>query len=251
MAIGVLAVLAASGTLQFADPVLWLNLKGEVLVDGQSVKPRMTPGASRFRGQNGMTYSFTGERGGILFPDLPNFRLTGSISVATWIYAKSYVNDGPGAQILFRGDDRGGLDPYDLVIQGDGTIVFGISDQNYQGMCVKAELPLNEWTHVTASFNARSGELLMYLNGEPVAKAKTSKRPMWDLDTNIAPGLGIGNVQNDQGPHNQPFNGMLADIRLYRDVVTPDAAGFDPIYLRGKVANPPLLAMKSRPKKVQ
>lgn len=230
---------------QEISPVLWLNLKGETLVAGRAVQPRLTPGVNRSRTNEGVAYNFTGVRGGILLGDLPALRLGGSITVSAWLNPRSYVNDGPGAELLFRGDDRSGLDPYWMVITSDGTINFSIANENGQGMGVKAELPLNRWTHVTANFDAKTGEMRMWLNGEVVAFAKTSYRPAVNLDLNAAPGVGIGNVQNDAGPHNQPFNGFLADVRLYNVAVGPEEAGFNG-GARKTTANPVALAQKEK-----
>ncbi|WP_227625111.1 LamG domain-containing protein [Fimbriimonas ginsengisoli] len=216
-------------------PALWLDLKGNITVAGRPVTPRITPGANRFRGQDGVTYNFSGQHGGVLFDDLPALKLTGSMTVSTWIYPRSYVNDGPGAQILFRGDDRCGYDTYWMVVEGDGTINFAVGNERDQQMKVKAELPLNRWTHITATFDVKTGELAMWFGDERVAYAHTSRRPFANLDPKQAPGVGIGNVQNNLGPHNQPFNGMLADLRLYPAVLTPEEAGFNG---RPRVENP-------------
>lgn len=209
------------------NPVLWLDLKGNILIAGHPASARFTPGATAFRTRNGITYGFTGVHGGVLLGDQPALKMGGSITVSTWINPESYVNDGPGAQILFRGDDRCGLDPYTLVIQGDGTINFGISNENGAGMAVKAELPLHQWNHITANYNASNGELRMWMNGDLVAFSKTSARPFLNLDRSYTPGVGIGNVQNDTGPHNQPFKGQLADLRVYAAALTPDEAGYN------------------------
>jgi hypothetical protein len=207
-------------------PTLWLNLRGDVLVAGRPASPRFTPGASRYRSRDGVVYNFSGQHGGILFDDLPALALTKSITISTWIYPRSYVNDQCGAEILFRGDDRCGIDPYWFAIESDGTINFGLSDADGRGMKVKADLPLNRWTHVTASFDAQTGALNMWLDGEHAAYARTKSRPFLKLDPNQSPGVGIGNVQNDRGPHNQPFNGMLADLRLYPVALAPEQVGF-------------------------
>jgi len=233
-------------TQQEIPPVLWLSPRGELLVAGQPVRPKAN-GVVRTRALGGYAYSFAGPKSGILLGDLPPLRLTGSMTVATWINPRSYVDDGPGAQILFRGDDRSGLDPYTLVIHGDGTVNFGINDEHYQGMSVSAELPLNRWSHVAATFSDKTGELNLFLNGERVAYARTSKRPFATLDAGTAPGVSIGNVQNDQGPHNQPFHGMLADLRLYPGVLTPEQAGYGyrPGLENGPVALRPMKRIRS------
>ena len=212
--------------LQQVQPTFWMNLKGEFLVEGRAVKPRINPGVFVTRIPEGKAFNFTANKSGILLGDLPQLRLDQSITISTWINPRSYVNDGPGAQILFRGDDRSGHDPYSLAVLGDGTITFGIQNDDDQGMAIRAELPLNRWTHVTGSFDGVTGELNLWLNGEKVAYAKTSKRPFATLNNGFTPGVGIGNVQNDSGPHNQPFNGILADLRVYATALTPDQAGY-------------------------
>ncbi len=222
-------LIAAASSLLLAQqvmPVLWLDLRGNVLVNGQPASPRVNPGVTRFNTPEGVTYNFGGHKSGILFGDDPALKLSGSMTIAAWLYPRQYVVDGPGAQILFRGDDRCGLDPYTFVIEPDGTVNFAIQNERDQGMKVKAEIPLDRWTHVTASFNAQTGEMALWLNGDKTAYAHTSKLPFTNLDPGQAPGVGVGNVQNDHGPHNQPYTGMLADLRLYDRVLTPEEAGF-------------------------
>jgi hypothetical protein len=215
-------VALASMHAQIAMPVLWLSPNGNVEVAGKPIKARMTNGAARIRLNNGYAYDFNGTRGAILVPDMAELHLTKSITVSLWINLRSYVNDGPGAQILFRGDDRSGVDPYTLVIHSNGTINFGIQDEDHQGMSVTGEIPLNRWMNVLGSYNGENGELKLWLNNECVAYSRTSKRPFANLDPAWAPGIGIGNVQNDTGPHNQPLNGMVADLRLYDRVYEPE-----------------------------
>ncbi|HVT12640.1 MAG TPA: LamG domain-containing protein [Fimbriimonadaceae bacterium] len=217
-----LAFLAAAAVHSQAPlPVLWLAPTGEVLVQGKAVQPRITEGAWRVRLSGGYAYNFNGVHGGVLLPDYSGLRLTGSMTMSLWLNLRSYVNSGPGAQILFRGDDRCGLDPYDLVIHSDGTIWFAVQDEQDHGYGVAGEIPLNRWTHVVATFDASTGQLKLWLNDELVAFGKTTRRPFQVLDNSYAPGIGIGNVQNDHGPHNQPLNGMIADLRLYDRVVEP------------------------------
>ena len=209
-----------------APPVLWLNLKGEILVAGQTVHPQINPGVSTNHIPEGIAYRFAGQKSGMLFGDMPALKLSGSITISTWINPSSYVTDGPGAEILFRGDDRDGYDPFYFVIEADGTINFSITDASNAGARVKAEIPLNRWTHVTANYNAETGELNMWLNGEQFAYSRSSHKPFVILDPAYTPGVGVGNVQNDRGPHNQPFRGMIADLRLYGAALTPDQTGF-------------------------
>jgi hypothetical protein len=207
-------------------PVLWLNLQGEILVAGEPAVPEVIPAVQQLKTAFGVIYDFDGQRGGIRFPDRPEFRIGGSMTASAWIYARSYVNHGPGAQVLFRGDDRSGLDPYDLVVHSDGTINFHFSNDKGEGMHLKAELPLNDWCHVTANLDVEGRSMNLYVNGDLVGSAPTTRMLLVDLDPAHTPGTGVGNTQNPNGPHNQPFNGRLADVRLYGEALTPEKAGF-------------------------
>jgi hypothetical protein len=235
MGIASLVAFSILPKIQAPEPSLWLHPNGKVSIEGRSFNPRFAPGARVYRTQHGATYDFDGKRGGLHFGDLQQLKITESMTVAVWINPRSYVNDGPGAQILFRGDDRNGVDPYTLVVLSNGTINFGVQDEQHRGMSVNAELPLNRWSQVVANWDSQSGFLKIWLNGELVGMAKTSWRPFASLENSAAPGLSVGNVQNDKGPHNQPFNGMLADLRLYRGAWEPEQIGFE-----GKVVDPPV-----------
>lgn len=218
--IGIIA--AALIARQQIAPVLWLNTRGDVLLDGHPVETKFTPGATKRSIAKGIAFDFSGSHGGILLGDPESLQLAGSMTVSTWVNLRSYAPNGAQGEILFRGDDRDGLDPYSLVVEADGTVNFVICNERNEGAAVKAEIPLNAWTHVLASFNSDTGEISMWLNGEKVAYARTSKRPFCGLLKQYVPGVGIGNVQNNHGPHNQPLDGMIADLRLYEAVLTPE-----------------------------
>ncbi len=214
---------------QVASPILWLDTQGNVLVQGREYVPIVTPGVTANHTSKGVVYDFSGNRGGILFGDPDALKLSGSMTISSWIYLRSYANNGAQAQILFRGDDRNGLDPYCLAAEADGTMNFTINNAQGQGMGVKTEVPLNQWLHVLASFNDQTGELAMWVNGEKTAFARTAKHPFTNLQAQFTPGVGVGNVQNNHGPHNQPLNGMIADLRLYTSALTPeDVSWFAP-----------------------
>lgn len=202
-------------------PVLWLSPQGQVLVDGRPAQVRSS-GVRTVRSAIGAAFDFSGPRGGILLGDPTPLALGGSMTVAGWIYARSYVNDGSGGQILFRGDDRNGFDSYWFDLEGDGTINFSVSDSVNHGAKLKVEFPLKRWIHVVANFDAEEGAMNMWFDCERVAYVRTTAKPYVVLDRAYTPGVGIGNVQNDHGPHNQPFNGIVADLRLYNVALTPD-----------------------------
>lgn len=225
--VGFVLAAAMSGPAP-VEPVLWLNPRGALLSQGKEIGARLTPGAKTVRTPYGLGLDLNGTHGGLLVADLPQLGLSRSLTVSTWIYLRSYVNDGPGAQVLFRGDDRNSLDPYSMAVMADGTINFGIGSEDGYGTSVGTDIPLRQWVHITASFDASRGELRMWKDGNLMAVRLTTRRSFSILDGSAAPGIGIGNVQNDHGPHNQPLNGVLADLRLYDSVIEPSGVGFAP-----------------------
>lgn len=218
----ILAAFMLAAQAQSPEPVLWLTPHGRITVMGKEIEPTFSPGTRTIKTPQGVVFDFDGRRSGINLPDERAFAITDSFTVSTWIYLRTYHNDGPGAQILFRGDDRSGLDPYSLVVHPNGTIHFSVQDAQDRGFHVSAEIPLAKWTHVLGSWDMETGKLRLWLNGENVAFATTTVHPFATLDKGWTPGLGIGNVQNEKGIHNQPMNGQLMDLRLMRGVWTPE-----------------------------
>ena len=211
------------------DPVLWLDPKGRILLSGKDATATFQDRVKRLRTPFGITYDFSGGRSAIRFQDLPDLHLTGSMTVAVWIYPRSYAIDGFGSQILFRGDDRPGLDPYYLRLEPDGRIHFCIQNEQNVPAQVSAVVPLRQWTRVTANFDARLGRMEMWIDGERRDAASTSVKPMIDLDPNAAPGVAVGNI--NEGGYNQPYDGLLADLRLYSTSLGPRRAGFNPSFV--------------------
>jgi hypothetical protein len=160
-------------------------------------------------------------------PDAPEFRLSGSFSLSCWVYPRAFASPfatSPQAQIMFRGDDRGGLDPYQLIIARNGRFVFAI--QSKDSICaVSGDARLNRWTHLLATLDAKNGKMRLYLNGKLAEETITSVRPLTELDARYHPGVSLGNTQFPQGGvHRQPFDGFIRDARIYDEVVDQGVA---------------------------
>lgn len=224
---------AASVSRGLVDPSLWLTPRG-VISTAESVDVRMTPGVSTTMGPRGTTgWSFDGGSSSLGFADLKSLQHAKSLTIAAWVNMRS--RPASAGQIVFRGDDRGGLDPFSLVVHSDGTVHFGITNARGLSEQVESTLPENQWVHVCANIDDRTGFLTLRINGEVAAQAKTTVRPDCPLDPHWSPGIGIGNVQNSNGGiHNQPFVGTLSDVRIYTRTVSPEAAGYYPVrHFRG------------------
>jgi alpha-tubulin suppressor-like RCC1 family protein len=150
---------------------------------------------------------------GIDIPDQPAYALTNSLTIEGWIRQR-----GNGYAIFWRGDNRPGLDPYALSSAGDGTINFGITDANGNGVSVGTLLPFNVWVYVAGTLDGSSGTMSLYTNGVLAAQTNTSIRPFGQLIAGDSPGIGIGNV-ND-GQNNFPFLGDIDEISLYNRALT-------------------------------
>jgi hypothetical protein len=216
-----MVLLAAAALL----PTVWLTPRGEVVSPAGDA--RILPGVRTLRGpRTAVVYDFAGGESGIGLPDPAGLRGARSLTVAAWVWMDE-VPTRPG-QLVFRGDDRNGNDPFSLVVWPDGSLHFGVADERDHGVNVSAPLPRKRWTHVVGTLDDRTGLLSLAFDGRVLAQTKTDIRPGADLDPTQTPGLGIGNLQST-GVHNQPFVGRLADVRVYPFVVAPPDAGYDPV----------------------
>lgn len=208
------------------EPIFAIDAKGGFRVAGRSFGPVLRPGTSLVSTPYGNGLQFDGHTGGVSLGDLPALRLTKSMSIGAWVRLDAIPGPGTNGQIVFRGDDRNGLDPYHVTVMADGRVYFGIEDGTGRGDFVSAPIQAQKWTHVLSTLNDKSGELAIWIDGVKAEAKKTDVRPCADLDPNNAPGVSIGNVQNMSGPHRQPFFGQISRVAIYRQAVTPTQAGF-------------------------
>ena len=174
-----------------------------------------------------------GTYNGIQIADQPAYALTNSLSIETWIRPR-----GDGYNIFWRGDNRPGLDPYSLGMQGNNTVGFVITDANGNSASVSAPLAYNQWWYVAATLDGASGTLSLYTNGTLAAQISTRVRPFGALIPQDSPGIGIGNV-ND-GFNNFPFTGDIDEVSLYSRALA--AAEVQAIYNAGSAGKcvPPI-----------
>ncbi|TWU33853.1 LamG-like jellyroll fold domain-containing protein [Novipirellula artificiosorum] len=175
-------------------------------------------GTSYAAGQVGQGFLFDGVDDGILLEDSSSLKLTRSLTIEAWVRADSLPSQ--HGMILFRGDDRGGVDPYQLYVNSDGTIRFGISDEN-AGAGLKTDMPLGEFVYLAGTLDDATGEMSLYLNGVLMSKGQTDVRPFRNLDPSQNPGLGIGNHGGGStSPHNFPFHGVIDELKIHDVALT-------------------------------
>ena len=140
------------------------------------------------------------------------FALTKSLSLEAFIRPRAGGSGDYGwRMILFRGDDRSGLDPYYLGLNGNG-LYFHI--ENSSGGYVQLSYQIqtfDTWMHVAATLEDATGEVDLYINGISVDSKISSVRPFGTL-TGPNPGIGIGGSQG--GSFNFGFNGLIDEVRI-------------------------------------
>ncbi len=176
-------------------------------------------GVAYTTGEIGKAFSFNGLNNWAKLGDPGSLAFTSSFSIEGWIKVNALPTNSNFGSIMFRGDDRGGLDPYSLVVLPDGRLQFSING-GYGATDVSAPVPLGQFIHVAATLDDATGAMRLYENGVVVAQAVTTIRPFGPLDPTQDPGVGIGN-SNYLGNYNVPFNGLIDELSVYNRALLP------------------------------
>lgn len=170
---------------------------------------------------------FGGENGVVAFQDEPRYRMTGSFSVYAEATPCAIPKNGtsPAGQIVFRGDDRCGLDNFSLCLGYDGMYSFGFYSGSHSGASVAVPAAIGSRSRLLGTFDALTRRISLYVDGVLAAEQYTAAAPFADMVAEATPGLSIGNVQHPFGPHHrQPFHGKVANVLLFDRAVTPEEA---------------------------
>jgi len=177
-----------------------------------SVPAAMVPGTGA---ADTTSMSFNGTNQGVVIPDGPAFQLTHSLTLEAYVYAESLA--GGDGNIIFRGDNQGGLDPYWLRYEkSTNSLMFQITNAANQTASISGSIPANQWVHVAATLDDSTGEMCLYVNGALVASAVTSIRPYAAL-VGGQPGLGIGSLQSG----GEFFHGLIDEVRISNVALSP------------------------------
>lgn len=169
-------------------------------------------------GQVNRAFSFDGVNDRVQVADSLSLRLTKSMTIEGWVRADSLPVQ--AGEILFRGDDRGGLDPYSLSVQSSGILRFEVASLT-EARNVSTLMPLGQFVHVAGTLDDATGAMRLYVNGVLMSQITTTVRPFGDLDPNSNPGIGIGNHGGyPTTPHNFPFHGLIDDLKVYDQALT-------------------------------
>jgi hypothetical protein len=158
----------------------------------------------------------------VFVPDDPRLSLTHSLTLEASIFARPLQDGEIGGDIIFRGDDRIGLDPYRLTLQFTGDVLFQITDSSGQSASLLANIPFNQWVNIAGVLDDVTGAMKVYVNGSLANSTTTTVRPFGPLDAGQAPGLGIGGL-NSSNPNLGPeyFNGLIDQVRISDAALDP------------------------------
>jgi hypothetical protein len=193
----------------------------------------------------GQAFSFDGSNDRAQAADSPSLAVTGSMTIEGWLRVDAFPAGAPAdhGEILFRGDDRGGLDPYSLSVEPNGNLLFQVSGLS-GGVGVQAPVPTGQFVHVAATLDDATGAMRLYVNGELAASMTTTVRPFADLDPASNPSVGIGNHGGyPTSPHNFPFDGLIDELSIYNRALTGEEV--QQIYgagSAGKIKSPDYIA---------
>ena len=186
-------------------------------------------------GEVGQAFSFDGVNDRADLGDPNSLKFNASMSIEGWVFVRAYPTTTNFGTIVFRGDDRGGKDPYSLVVLPDGTLRFEVDGGN-GAADLAAPVPLGQLVHVAATLDDASGAMKLYTNGAVVAQQVTAIRPFRDLDTTLHPGIGIGNANST---YNVPLNGLIDELAMYsRGLTASEVLGIYKAGSDGKVLSP-------------
>lgn len=174
---------------------------------------------------------FAGKNGAIVYKDSEEYGFDESFSIYVEVFPQVLPRGGtsPAGQIVFRGDDRSGLDNYSLNLGEDGYFTFYFNSPDNQGAGVRVLARMNQWQRLLATFDAKSHMLKLYIDDFLMGQNSQPILPVTRMEKEFTPRFSIGNVQNPLGGnHNQPFHGGIRNVKLFNTAIFPDDADRTP-----------------------
>ena len=169
-------------------------------------------------GMVGQAFSFDGVGAHIEIPGSPQFNPTDSFSMEAWVYPQPQF---VGRIIMGKWSEQGnyaGERSYDLYLDGNNCVGFGISDaanqQNgYFQDFVATSRPLtnNAWTHIVVVYLQSAGTRQIYLNGA-LAASRTDP-PIHILSTTAK--FAIGARMTTSTTSTDYFAGRIDEASFY------------------------------------
>jgi hypothetical protein len=155
-----------------------------------------------------------------------DLQIQNNITLSAWIYPTVYpTNLGSGAYGFIMGSqDDGVYGGTTLFYSNDGQtnappghIDFQIGDESsWHNTVTESQVPLNQWTLVTATRSAGTAAAQIYYDG--VAQPVFSPDPVWNGTISYPAGdwFAIGQEVNE----NRPFTGLIDEVQVYNTALS-------------------------------
>jgi len=196
-------------------------------------------------GVDGRAARFFSDRKSAMYTEpSTQFELLESITVSAWVKPEAR---GEAGQVVWFGDRRGGRDPWQLTVLGNGKVRFrtdravtrkpafpirqeeikvasdGVTKLNQHVAAESPDLlPLNEWSFLTGRISKVSENesvITVFVNGKAVDEVRTTESV--DYDT-AGMWLSIGALHHG---NTQNFDGLIDEVRVYRGALSEDEIG--------------------------
>jgi hypothetical protein len=143
--------------------------------------------------------SFSGSNAFVEIPSSESLDITDELTIEMWLYLRNYSSAG-GTGVTKETS-------YKLGPRNDKKIVFRITSENQAWgqafIASKTDIPLKEWHHIAGTYDAKSGEMKVYFDGEEDGDGK--------LKGKIVPNASVVWL----GRGNSPFlDGLLDEVRI-------------------------------------
>ncbi len=157
------------------------------------------------RDSTGYALDFAGDQ--VRVPNSDSLSISGSLTIEAWARFHSPSGRGP---LVFKGDGRSGLDPYQLLLES-GRLHFRINNDQNQGTTVEFDVRSYNWSefhHMVGVFDQPAGEMRLYVDGQFATRVFTELSPMNNqAGTDIVFGAKIGDPVK--------LDGELDEIRIW------------------------------------
>lgn len=167
-----------------------------------------------------LALTFDGHDDRVFVPDDKIFHLTKSFTLEAYIQVDLYPESAAKFSfIVFRGDNRGGFDPWYLAVAESGQLTYLVSDALNNVSVVRSPepIPTGELLHVAATLDDETGKQSLFINGKRVATTKTEIRAFGALGGS-GPGIGIGNLHVHSV---MAFRGTIDEVRITAAALGP------------------------------
>lgn len=180
---------------------------------------RLRNGPTWTSGAVGRSLRFDGMDDYVWVPYRPDLDLPQGLSIVLWAYLEAEPDATPGNDWrLLVG--RSGFRPYGLALEQNrkltGSVYVGGERRSLRS---EAELPLGEWVHLALTYDANSGTLRLYWNGELHAEAGGDPG---EVEAQPGRALTISLPQPEGVEDRRAWPGRLDEIQLFNRALHPD-----------------------------